>query len=95
MQRLRDARDPTQAETAKAMKMSRAALAKLERGSTVTLGALLRYVEAIGGQMEVHEALPSRRSPDPRTGSRVTGKRIHLVRESLSRLARPGAGPRS
>ncbi len=79
LQRLREARHLTQKEAAQAMGVSQAALSKLERRPNVTLGVLQRYVEAIGGRLEVNVVLPTRGSPRPRRGARITGKRIHLV----------------
>ena len=74
LQRLREARHLTQGEAAQAMGVSQAALS-----TNVTIGALQRYVEAIGGRLEVNVVLPAPGSPRPRRGGRATGKRIHLV----------------
>ena len=79
MQRLREARHLTQEETAQAMGVSQAALSKLERRPNVTIGVLQRYVEAIGGRLEVNVVIPAPGSARPRRGARVTGKRIQLV----------------
>ena len=79
LQRLREARHLTQGEAAQAMGISQAALSKLERRPNVTIGVLQRYVEAIGGRLEVNVVLPAPGSARPRRGARATGKRIHLV----------------
>ena len=79
LQRLREARHLTQEEAARAMGVSQAAVSKLERRPNVTIGVLQRYVEAIGGRLEVNVVLPTTGSPRPRPGARATGKRIHLV----------------
>ncbi len=88
LQKVREARHFTQAEAAQAMGVSQAALSKMERRPNVTVGALQRYVEALGGRLEVHVVLPdSRRARriDARSGqgSRPrpgrSGKRIALI----------------
>jgi transcriptional regulator with XRE-family HTH domain len=79
LQLLREARHLTQREAAQAMGVSQAALSKLERRTNVTIGVLQRYVEAIGGRLEVSVVLPTAGSPSPRRGARVSGKRVHLV----------------
>jgi len=79
LQRLREARHLTQEEAAAAMGVSQAALSKLERRPNVTIGVLQRYVEAIGGRLEVNVVIPTRSTSRPRRGARVTGKRIHLI----------------
>jgi DNA-binding XRE family transcriptional regulator len=79
LQRLREARHLTQEEAARAMGVSQAALSKLERRTNVTIGVLQRYVEAIGGRLEVSVVLPTTGGSRPRRGARANGKRVHLV----------------
>ena len=57
---IREAQHVTQQEAADAMGVSQAALSKLERRPNVTVGALQRYVEALGGKLEVNVLLPKR-----------------------------------
>lgn len=57
---LREEQHLTQAEAARAMGVSQAALSKLERRPNVTVGALQRYVHALGGSLEVTVVLPRR-----------------------------------
>jgi transcriptional regulator with XRE-family HTH domain len=79
LQLLREARHLTQRETAHAMGVSQAALSKLERRTNVTIGVLQRYVEAIGGRLEVSVVLPMTGGSRTRRGARATSKRVHLV----------------
>jgi transcriptional regulator with XRE-family HTH domain len=55
---IREAQHLTQQEAADAMGVSQAALSKLERRPNVTVSALQRYVEALGGRLEVTVLLP-------------------------------------
>lgn len=79
---IREAQHFTQQEAAQAMGVSQAALSKLERRHNVTVGALQRYVEALGGQLEVNVLLPKQ---ERRPGRRVTriGRRSATRRISL------------
>ena len=80
LQRLREASHLTQEKAAQAMGVSQAALSKLERRSNVTIGLLQRYVEAIGGRLEVNVVMPGQRAPRGRRGKPTTGgKRFALV----------------
>ena len=79
LQRLRESCNLTQEEAAHAMGVSQAALSKLERRTNVTIGVLQRYVEAIGGRLEVSVVLPTARSSRPRSRARSTGRRVQLV----------------
>ncbi|MEK7414007.1 MAG: helix-turn-helix domain-containing protein [Planctomycetota bacterium] len=75
---IREAQHLTQQEAARAMGVSQAALSKLERRSNVTVGALQRYVEALGGKLEVSVVLP-----------RTRARRIAGVRTTSQRRAMP------
>lgn len=79
--RLREEQSMTQEETAKAMGISQAALSKMEHRSNITMGALQRYVEAIGGKLEVTVLLP--KSPQRREKGagqkRLPVRRVPLV----------------
>ncbi|GEM_PF-6904952 len=80
LQRLRQARNLTQEETALAMGVSQGSLSKLERRTNVTMALLRRYVAAIGGRLEVSVLLPPTAGPRQGTGgSRTPGRRVHLV----------------
>jgi DNA-binding Xre family transcriptional regulator len=53
LQQLREARDVSQEEVARTMGISQAALSRLEHRPNITVGTLQRYIEALGGQLEV------------------------------------------
>ncbi len=53
LQHLREIRHITQERIANSMGISQAALSRLERRPNITIGALQRYVEALGGRLEV------------------------------------------
>ena len=53
LQQLREARDISQEEIARIMGISQAALSRLERRPNITIGTLQRYIEALGGELEV------------------------------------------
>jgi len=69
---LRETQQVTQADAARAMGVSQAAISKLERRSNVTVAALQRYVHALGGSLEVTVVLP-------RSGRRAS-QRVKLMR---------------
>lgn len=81
LQQAREAAGLTQEQVAKRMGVTQATLSRLEHRPDVKLSNIRRYIEAIGGRLEVNVVLPARSSTRPRSGrgSRVTGKRIHLV----------------
>jgi transcriptional regulator len=56
--RLRQARKLTQDELAAAMGTTQASVSKLERRSDVYLSSARRYVEAMGGEMEITVRFP-------------------------------------
>ena len=80
---IREAQHFTQQEAAQAMGVSQAALSKMERRPNVTVSALQRYVEALGGKLEVTVLLPKvgpRSAGSSRmTRGRATARRIPLV----------------
>jgi transcriptional regulator with XRE-family HTH domain len=69
---IREVQQVTQQEAAQAMGVSQAALSKLERRPNVTVSALQRYVEALGGRLEVNVLLPS---PQRRSGVSASARR--------------------
>jgi transcriptional regulator with XRE-family HTH domain len=76
---LRETSQLTQREAAQAMGISRAALSKLEHRANVTIGVLQRYVEAIGGRLEVSMVLSTTGGSRHQRGTGATSKRVHLV----------------
>ena len=83
---IREAQHLTQQQAAHAMGVSQAALSKMERRRNVTVSALQRYVEALGGKLEVNVLLPQQgrvTKQAPKHGrharSRVPARRIALV----------------
>lgn len=53
LQQVRKSHNTTQQELAKAMGLSQSALSEMERRPNITLGLLQRYIEALGGQLEI------------------------------------------
>lgn len=53
LQKVRKAHRVTQKELAASMGLSQSALSELERRPNITVGALQRYIEALGGHLEV------------------------------------------
>lgn len=53
LQQVRKSHHITQKELAKTMGLSQSALSELERRPNITLSALQRYIEALGGQLEI------------------------------------------
>jgi len=58
---LRELAGKTQAEVAEATQMYQAALSRLERGDDHRLSTLRKYVEALGGELEVSAVLGGKR----------------------------------
>jgi DNA-binding transcriptional regulator YiaG len=55
---IREARDLTQEELAAALGTTQASVSKLERRSDVYLSSARRYVEAMGGELEITARFP-------------------------------------
>lgn len=55
---LRQALDLTQEELAQALRVKQASVSKLERRTDMYISTLARFVEAMGGQLEVHARFP-------------------------------------
>ena len=53
LQQVRKSHQITQKELAKTMGLSQSALSELERRPNITLNAMQRYVEALGGHLEI------------------------------------------
>ncbi|MCD6224546.1 MAG: helix-turn-helix transcriptional regulator [Deltaproteobacteria bacterium] len=53
LQQVRKSHHITQKELAKSMGLSQSALSEMERRPNITLSALQRYIEALGGQLEI------------------------------------------
>ena len=53
LQQVRKSHHVTQKELAASMGLSQSALSELERRPNITLGTMQRYVEALGGHLEV------------------------------------------
>jgi len=57
---LREALQVSQEELASKLKVTQAAISRLERRPNVLLESLANYVAALGGRIEVHAVLPNR-----------------------------------
>lgn len=77
LQQAREAAGLTQEQVAERMGVTQATLSRLEHRPDVKLSNIRRYIEAIGGRLEVSVVLPGRRAT--RTAPRTAGKRIALV----------------
>jgi transcriptional regulator with XRE-family HTH domain len=83
LQQAREVLGVTQEELAERMHMTQPALSRFERRPNITMDILRRYVEALGGKLEINVVLPSspkkaskRPSASPR---RPAPRRIALV----------------
>jgi transcriptional regulator with XRE-family HTH domain len=84
LQHAREQVGVTQEELAARLHMSQPALSRFERRPNVTVGVLRRYVEALGGTLEVNMVLPRRIRSRRTAGARATSlkrstRRIPLV----------------
>ncbi len=57
---LREALQLSQEELAKKLKVTQAAISRLERRPNVLLESIANYIAALGGRLEVHAVLPNR-----------------------------------
>lgn len=79
LQQAREAAGMTQEEVAERMGITQATLSRLEHRGDVKLSNIRRFIEAIGGTLEMDVVLPARGGTHSRRGRRSTMKRIHLV----------------
>jgi transcriptional regulator with XRE-family HTH domain len=79
LQLAREAAGVTQEELAERMHMTQPALSRFERRPNITMSVLQRYVEALGGKLEVNVVLPVSSKKPSRRGSATRGQRIALV----------------
>ena len=54
LQQVRKSQHVTQKELAQTLGLSQSALSELERRPNITLGTLHRYIEALGGKLEIN-----------------------------------------
>ena len=74
---LRRTLDLTQAAVAERLEVTQENVSQIERGeSHVRLSTLSRYVEALGGQLEIHAAFPHE-TVELNVGKRAIGRRRH------------------
>ncbi len=59
LQQIRKAQQKTQKEMAQAMGVSQSALSELERRPNITIRAMQRYVEALGGKLRIKVEFPN------------------------------------
>ena len=79
LQLAREAAGVTQEELAERMHMTQPALSRFERRPNITMSVLQRYVEALGGKLEVNVVLPMATKKPSRRGSATRDQRIALV----------------
>lgn len=79
LQLAREAAGITQEELAERMHMTQPALSRFERRPNITMSVLQRYVEALGGKLEVNVVLPKSTKKTSRQRSATRGLRIALV----------------
>jgi transcriptional regulator with XRE-family HTH domain len=58
---LRQAREQSQREMARTLKVKQPAVAKLEKRADMYVGSLRRYIEALGGSLEITATFPEGR----------------------------------
>ncbi len=61
LQELRQARALSQAELAEVLGLNQATISKLERRTDMYLSSLRRFVEAMGGELEINASFPDGR----------------------------------
>jgi DNA-binding transcriptional regulator YiaG len=74
---LREALALRQADLARMLKTTQAAVSRLERRGNVTIGSLRGYIEALGGRLELNAVLPGH-----------TVKIAHAFKENAGRIGR-------
>jgi DNA-binding transcriptional regulator YiaG len=74
---LREALALRQADLARMLKTTQAAVSRLERRGNVTIGSLKGYIEALGGRLELNAVLPGH-----------TVKIAHAFKENAGRIGR-------
>lgn len=87
LRQVREAAGLTQEEVAQRMGVTQASLSRLEHRPDVKLSNIRKYIEAIGGRLEVSVVMPKRATrrmtsagkPRNGVGSRPAGRRISLV----------------
>ncbi|HMD84797.1 MAG TPA: helix-turn-helix domain-containing protein [Terriglobia bacterium] len=57
---LREALEVSQGELAKKLRVTQAAISRLERRPNLLVESIANYVEALGGRLELHAVLPNR-----------------------------------
>ena len=78
LQMVREAAGLTQAQVAERMGVTQASLSRLEHRPDVKLSNIRKYVEAIGGTLEISVLLP--KTPKVKSaGARPSARRIALV----------------
>lgn len=82
LSQIREAQHLTQQEAADAMGVSQAALSKMERRPNVTVSVLQRYVEALGGKLEISVLLPKQ------------GRTTKVAARQAGRIGRPAPARR-
>jgi DNA-binding XRE family transcriptional regulator len=58
LEELRAARDMTQQQLAKSLRVDQSAISKMERRADMYVSTLTRFVEAMGGQLEIRAVFP-------------------------------------
>jgi DNA-binding XRE family transcriptional regulator len=79
LQQVREAAGLTQEQVAQRMGVTQASLSRMEHRPDVKLSNIRKYIEAVGGRLEVSVIMPCRTKPG-RTASGVSPSRIRPVR---------------
>jgi transcriptional regulator with XRE-family HTH domain len=79
LQQAREALGITQGELAERMHMTQPALSRFERRPNITMAILQRYVEALGGTLEVNVVLPKQGPKGPGKRPTTSKQRIALI----------------
>ena len=85
LQQVREAAGLTQEQVAQRMGVTQASLSRLEHRPDVKLSNIRKYIEAVGGRLEVNVVMPRRARPSRKPGvkaasqGRGASKRISLV----------------
>jgi DNA-binding transcriptional regulator YiaG len=84
---LREALHLSQQELAGKLKVTQAAISRLERRPNVLIESIANYIEALGGRLELHAVLPNRTVKLTHLLSRMERKKTNAAMKKKHRAA--------
>ena len=89
---LREALQVSQGDSAKKLRVTQAAISRLERRPNLLVESIANYVEALGGRLELHAVLPHRTvkltylfANEERKKAEPAARRKHREAEAIAR----------